>query len=227
MNITQIRDTLNSIFIEKNKQIIFWYDGEKEFEEILPELELDNATLMPIDKTPGLELKIKLELDDPEGRYVLYAPYHEPSLKDDWLADIRLYSYTFRADKSSIILNELGLENQVLRSHLKKRKAFFRSRERMNRLKKWVIASDNEDAVDLKILAVITRAESPETFLILMRLFESFCVEDKYDPDNVSELWTDFEKLEMVEPFRQLLLKPSSIPTRNLSASIIFCCGFL
>jgi hypothetical protein len=100
MNITQIRDTLNSIFIEKYKRIIFWYDGEKEFEEILPELVLDNATIMRIDKTPALELKIKLELEDIEGRYVLYAPCHEPSLKDDWLADIRLYGYTFRADKS-------------------------------------------------------------------------------------------------------------------------------
>ncbi len=43
MNITQIRDTLNSIFNEKKKRIIFWYDGEKEFEEILPELALENT----------------------------------------------------------------------------------------------------------------------------------------------------------------------------------------
>ncbi len=215
MNITQIRDTLNSIFTEKNKRIIFWYDGEKEFEEILPELVLDNATLMRMDKTPALELKIKLELDDPEGRYVLYSPYHEPSLKYDWLADIRLYGYTFRADKASIILNELGLENQVLHSHLKKRKAFFRSRERINRLKKWIIASDNEDAIDLKILAVITKAESSEPYMILMRLFESFCAQCKYKPDTESELWADLEKLEMVEPFRHLLSKIFGYPDQE------------
>jgi hypothetical protein len=75
MNITQIRDTLNSIFIEKKKQADHFLVRRRNI----------------------------------EGRYVLYAPCHEPSLKDDWLADIRLYSYTFRADKSSIILNELGL----------------------------------------------------------------------------------------------------------------------
>jgi hypothetical protein len=50
MNITQIRDTLNSIFNEKKKLIIFWYDGEKEFEEVLPGLLLDNATLIRMDE---------------------------------------------------------------------------------------------------------------------------------------------------------------------------------
>jgi hypothetical protein len=50
MNITQIRDTLNSTFIEKKKRIIFWYDGEKEFEAVLPGLLLDNATLIRMDE---------------------------------------------------------------------------------------------------------------------------------------------------------------------------------
>ena len=207
MNITQIRDTLNSIFNEKKKRIIFWYDGEKEFEEVLPGLLLDNATVIRMDEIPALELKIKLELDDPQGRYVLYAPCHEPSLQEDWLADIRLYGYTFRADKASIILSELGLKNPVLRSHLKKRKAFFRSRERLNRLKKWVIASDNEDTIDLKILGVLTKAESPEPFTILMRLCESFCVKGEYNPSAESGLWADIEKMEMAVPFRQLISK--------------------
>jgi len=33
MDIKQIKDSLNKIFNEENKRIIFWYDGEKEFEE--------------------------------------------------------------------------------------------------------------------------------------------------------------------------------------------------
>ena len=32
-------------------------------------------------------------------RYVIYAPYSEPVPEEDWLLDIRLYSYTFHADK--------------------------------------------------------------------------------------------------------------------------------
>jgi len=41
MNITQIQNTLNTIFIEKKKRIIFFYDGEKEFEDALREIKLD------------------------------------------------------------------------------------------------------------------------------------------------------------------------------------------
>ena len=182
--------------------------------------------LIRMDEIPALELKIKLELDDPQGRYVLYSPCHEPSLKDDWLADIRFYGYTFRADKASIILNELGLENPALRSHLKKRKAFFRSRERMNRFKKWIIASDNEDALDLKILAVLTKAESPEPFTILMRLCESFCVKGEYNPSAESGLWADIEKMEIAVPFRQLISKTFGYRNKNHPASTICCCVY-
>jgi hypothetical protein len=90
MDIKQISDTLNRIFTEKNKRIIFWYDGEKEFDEILPSLELNGAAILRMDAHSALELKIKLEIDDPAGKYLLYAPWHEQPPEDDWLFDIRL-----------------------------------------------------------------------------------------------------------------------------------------
>jgi hypothetical protein len=65
----------------------------------------------------------------------LYGPFHEPPPEEDWLYDIRLYSRTFHASKASIVLNDLGLTHQSIRPHLKRRLAFFNSRDRMNRLK--------------------------------------------------------------------------------------------
>ncbi len=41
MDIRQIKDSLNSIFSKEKKRIIFWYDAEKEFEEIIPSFEMD------------------------------------------------------------------------------------------------------------------------------------------------------------------------------------------
>ena len=105
MDIKQISDTLNRIFTEKNKRIIFWYDGEREFDEILPSLELNGAAILRMDAHSALELKIKLEIDDPVGKYVLYAPWHEPPPEDDWLFDIRLYSYTFLADTALSLIH--------------------------------------------------------------------------------------------------------------------------
>ena len=40
MNIDQINQTLANIFKKENKRIVFWYDGEKEFEESLPSIKV-------------------------------------------------------------------------------------------------------------------------------------------------------------------------------------------
>jgi uncharacterized protein (TIGR02687 family) len=205
MDIKQISDTLNRIFTEKNKRIIFWYDGEREFDEILPSLELNGAAILRMDAHSALELKIKLEIDDPVGKYLLYAPWHEPPPEDDWLFDIRLYSYTFLADTASITLKELDLNHQSIRPYIHTRKAFFSSQDRMNRLKKWVAADDLEDEIDLKMLAVITRAGQPEPFSILMKLFDSFCQKGKFDIQETSRPWMEIEKLDLMPFFWKIL----------------------
>ena len=42
-----------------------------------------------LDQVGGLEAKIRLERDDPEGRFLVYAPTEEPDYEVDWLLDIR------------------------------------------------------------------------------------------------------------------------------------------
>ena len=119
MDIKQIKDSLNKIFNEENKRIIFWYDAEKEFEDTIPSIEIDGVNILHLSKTGSLELKIRLELEDTTGKYILYAPYPEPAPEKDWLYDISLYSKTFHADMASIILDELKLDNQSMRLYLK------------------------------------------------------------------------------------------------------------
>ncbi|MCD6388933.1 MAG: hypothetical protein J7L69_05940, partial [Desulfobulbaceae bacterium] len=117
MNIKQITDSLSKIYQEENKRIVFWYDTEGEFEEILSSLDLADISIIRLDKTASLELKIRLELEDTESRYLLYSPGPEPAHEDDWLLDIRLYSHVFHADKASIILSDLGLSRQSMRPY--------------------------------------------------------------------------------------------------------------
>ena len=191
MNIKQITDSLNKIYQEENKRIVFWYDTEGEFEEILPSLDLADISIVRLDETADLELKIKLEMEDTQNRYLLYSPEPEPALEDDWLLDIRLYSHIFHADKASIILNDLGLSRQSMRPYCHSRKTFFNSKERTDKLKKWVKPDDYEEDLDLKMLAVITRADQPDAFAVFMKLFTSFCGEGHYSPDNESKIWTD------------------------------------
>jgi hypothetical protein len=136
MDNKQIKEALQGIFAKEKHRIVFWYDGEQEFAETLPELGRDDANVLRLDEYSPLEVKTRLEIEDAENRYLLYAPHHESAAEDDWLVDLRLYSQTFHADNASIIVNDFGLENQAVGSFAREHLAFFRSAGRWERLKK-------------------------------------------------------------------------------------------
>jgi hypothetical protein len=117
MDSKQLNEALAKLFVDKGERIVFWNDPEHEFIDFmnrLPVLTFDHTTvhIIRLDQVGGLEAKIRLEHDDPKGQFLVYAPTEEPDYHEDWLLDIRSYSRCFRADRASIILDELGLESQ-------------------------------------------------------------------------------------------------------------------
>src|SRR5271167_2980084 len=102
----------------------------------------------------ALEAKIRLEREGPNDKFLLYAPTEEPDFEDDWLLDIRLYSRSFRADRASILLQELGLVNQHLRTHVAERRKFFDAKDRLQKLKAVVDKNDGAADLDRKMIAV-------------------------------------------------------------------------
>ena len=91
---------------------------------------------------------------------------------------MRLYGRSFRADRASIILRELGLAHQHLRQHLSKRRKFFDNKERLHKLTSLVSPEDSELDLDRKMLAVVAKADQPELFNILRTLFHSMTGDD-------------------------------------------------
>ncbi len=205
MDIQQINQALARIFKEENKRLVFWYDGEKEFEESLPFVQVEGVTVLRLDETGTLGLKIRLETLDVKEKFLLYAPDYEPAPENDWLLDIKLYSYLFHADKASILIKELGIENQSLRPFIKERKAFFRNQDRLDRLKKWIEPGDREEDIDLKMITVLTRAEQPEPFTILIKLMDSFCRGNTFDETMELKAWKDMDTLGLSASFRKLM----------------------
>lgn len=206
MDTKQINDALDRIFKEEDQRIVFWNDLENEFQNILPYLMLENVSILRLDEVGALAVKIKLEHDDPTGRYLLYSPTEEPNYEDDWLLDIRLYSRGFRADKASVILDELGLRNQHLRQHLADRRKFFDNKDRLQKLKTLVAADDTEIDLDRKMLAVVSKADQPELFNIIRTLFHSY-TEDKedIDLDNPPAVWEQIDKFNLAGSFWEMV----------------------
>jgi hypothetical protein len=125
---------------------------------------LEGVTTLRLDEVGALEAKIRMERAEPDGRFLLYAPTEEPDYEDDWLLDIRLYSRSFRADKASILLQELGLVNQHLRTHVAERRKFFDSPRATSEDQEFGAPDDAAADLDRKMIAVVAKADQPELF---------------------------------------------------------------
>lgn len=107
MNIEQLEKGLLAKFSQS--RVVFWQDSDSEFTEQLTELNLKKVELVLLDEVSHFAIKRDIELLRPTQSFLLYSVSPQPEVTRDWLFDIRLYSETFYADSSSMILNELGM----------------------------------------------------------------------------------------------------------------------
>ena len=174
MTKNQIADTLNKLFLEDGERIVFWEDVDGAFVEDFDELELGDVTKWRLDEHGPLATKIELERNQTDARFLLYAPFPRPDVQDDWLLDIRLYAREFSADRPSLILNTLGLQTISLVGYINDHLDFFNAQARLQQVAKFVQPSDREDALDLKLLAVLSRAEYAQLDAVALSLFDAF-----------------------------------------------------
>lgn len=198
MDIQRIATALRDRFHTEGHRIVFWHDPDRELEEVLAELDLDGVSLLRLDEHPALAVKARVEQEDPNGRYLLYAPFAPPAPEQDWLLDMRLYSANFSADRASMLLADLGLTQQSLREHLAERAKFFASRERLDRLKKLVGPVDDALDIDRKIIAVLAKADQPELFNVLIALFDGI---PGGNLDRLPPAWEEMEKYDVQPAF--------------------------
>ena len=113
------------------RRIIFWYDEDKEFEDKLDEVVLENAKVIALTGNNSFSVKKLLSVDDLTTNYLVYSPcvYNRPD--DNWLLDVELYSEEFRADLISIWMDEMGLiSNPAMRKQVKNYRAYFNAKDR-------------------------------------------------------------------------------------------------
>lgn len=199
MSNQRIVDSLNILFA--TQPIVFWHDAEGEFSSVVDTLPLGDVQLIRLDETPALKVKLELERGDGSVKWLLYSPTPEPEPAEDWLLDVRLRAKSFRADSTSILLDDLGLASQALRGHLKERAKFLRAKERVEKLKRLVVPLDTADDLDRKMLAVLTRADQPEFFAILLRLFGALVTEGEADLNALPKSWQDIGANDLAPAF--------------------------
>ena len=198
----RITDSLTTLFA--THPVVFWHDIESEFSSVVDGLQLDGVQLVRLDDTPALRVKLDIERT-PNQRWLIYSAQPEPEPVKDWLLDVRMRSKSFRADSTSILLEDLGLTTQGLRQHLKERAKFLRAKDRVDRLKRLVLPGDNAQDLDRKMLAVLTRADQPELFAILQRLYGAVVVDGVADLSAQPKAWQDIAANDLNSAFWDLV----------------------
>ena len=202
MSQQRLFDSLSSLFASHRS--VFWHDVESEFSASIEALALDGVQLVRLDDTPALQVKIDIERNLGQ-HWLLYSNFPEPEPTKDWLLDVRLRSKSFRADSTSILLEDLGLSTQSLRGHLKERSKFLRARDRLDRFKRLVLPGDTALDLDRKMLAVLTRADQPELFAMLPRLYAGLVVNGEADLAAQPKAWQDIAANDLTPAFWALV----------------------
>ena len=201
----KIQEVLNKAFHQEGHRIVFWNDPEKEFQFLIASLELDGVTKIHLDQESNLRVKLRLEKEEPNTKFLLYSAKEEPDYEADWLLDIRLYSRTFRADRASILLQDLGLSQQNLKSHLSIRRKFFDSKDRVNKLKLLVQPNDSAADLDRKMMAVIAKVEQPDLFNLVSAFFHGWLDVNELDLTVAPSSFAQIEKLELDDSFWEMV----------------------
>lgn len=119
-----------------NRRIIFWKDEDKEFEDKIDDIVLDNAALVKLTGTNNFVIKKLLTHDDKSRNYVVYSSISYTDLNDNWLIGMELYSEEYRSDLNSIWMSEMELPaTPAIRKVIKEYRKFFNSKERRLKMK--------------------------------------------------------------------------------------------
>ncbi|MEA2056364.1 MAG: BREX-1 system phosphatase PglZ type A [Patescibacteria group bacterium] len=160
MNINKIKQSLQKKFAQPKKDgaerhIVFWYDEEQAFADAIDQLDLKGIKIHIVNKN-YFKTKLILENKDQENDYLIYIPERRPPNHENWLLDIYLYSQEFSADKASLILQELGIDDIRLKDTIKKHQKFFNSGQRLAACKEIIPKNPDPREFKLAMLAAIT-----------------------------------------------------------------------
>jgi uncharacterized protein (TIGR02687 family) len=152
----RIHESLQRTFQRSN--IVFWYDASGEWKETFDAFTDDSvAKLIVKGNEFGTKVRIVRE-PNPDAKFLVYVPSTRPADPDNWLLDLLLQGYEYKADRASLDLQEVGLPYEFLYL-AKEHSGFFRSEKRIQALKQMVAKDDQAREIRLKMMAVL--ADTP------------------------------------------------------------------
>ncbi len=195
LNLKQITDKLNSEFASDVRKLVFWYDANAEFVEDIDTIELNNAKVLHLEKDNQFYIKYFLECEDTTTNYLVYAPFSKPAIKDNHLADTIRYSKEFFADRASLLIIDLGVDEKY-KSIIQHHNKFFANKERTQKFADFELEKPNQSMIEIALMSVLCKSKIA-SFEEVMRciLTDDGLIDNKY--------LAEFEKYDLLNAFWQ------------------------
>lgn len=179
----RIQSALEKSF--ERQRIVFWYDADGEWWPEFEELQLGAVEKVPVSNNE-FGIKHRIVRQQPDTKFLLYfRAQPQPQDAQNWLLDQLLSNggRAFSPDRSSLALIDAGLAPEykgITEAHAD----FFRSGDRISKLRELLKPDDAEKAILLKMIAVVCRCEPILEAVLLTLLGE----QAKEKGDRYSEL---------------------------------------
>lgn len=153
-DLTSVQDALQSLLV--SQRVVFWHDPAGEYAADLDALELGAVNVIRVDNNEfGVKNTI---LADHVTKHLVYRSGNLPRGTGNWLLDLELAYGVFTADRTSMLQQELGLNDPALLPVIEQHEKFFAANSRKQALEK--LLNDGDDAARLraKMCQVLVKA---------------------------------------------------------------------
>jgi uncharacterized protein (TIGR02687 family) len=173
MSLPKIQPTLEKRLAQS--RIVFWYDAEAEWWTEFDALSVEGVEKIRVQKNE-FGVKHRIVRQSPNQQFLLYFQGQQrPEDHENWLLDLLLANgEPFSPDRATLALIDSDLPPE-LKPLVQEHMVFFKSKERVAALKKWLKPDDTEREVRLKMMAVACAVE-PRLDSVLLSLLGEFSV---------------------------------------------------
>jgi len=196
LDFKQITDKLNAEFASDTRKIVFWYDDNEGFVNEIDSLEIVGAKLHKLTPTNQFYTKHLIERQDKESSYLLYAPFPKPDGSEYALEDVLLYSRRFYADKPSILMSDLRIDEN-LKPIMQKYIGFFDAKDRAQRFYGYRIENYTKEIIETALMSALCKTENVSFNDVLRVVLIKGDLEDNC-------FLKDFEKYDLITVFWQM-----------------------
>jgi len=153
-DLTSVKNTIEARLAVK--RVLFWHDPAAEYESEIDGLDLPGVTVTRVqDDEFGVKNSL---LADHSAKHLVYRSGEIPRGTANWLLDLELAYGVFTADKTSMLQQELGLDDPALASVIEDHQRFFAANSRKQGLVRLLADGDDPTRLRAKMCQVLVKA---------------------------------------------------------------------